>query len=134
MDKCKICNHFRNKYAICDYCNFEYCEDFKLYEDDWDILNLDDDLEWSHLQIQYRLKSNNIYCTFADIWTDDNLAYIFGCNENEEKIASVLNIHRESIYYDYEHSFVIINLFMEKCLRGYDIKKELDNRKRYVKS
>ena len=85
---------------------------------DWDILDLDEDGDWYHFQILERLNSQGVECLFADIWTDNNIAFLIGCNERDGKIADVLGIHRECVYNDFEHSFVILNLFQEKCLRN----------------
>ena len=115
--KCRICKKYNKDLDECLCCEFEFDEDTPLY-DDWDILELDDDYEWSHIQIMDRLKSEGIDCLFADIWTDDNMAFIVGCNERTHKIAGVLNIHEEVIYNDSEHSFIMLNLFQEKYIRG----------------
>ena len=86
-------------------------------------------MEWSHLQLQYRLQTKNIECLFADIWSDNNIAFIIGCKANSSRVANALNIHEEAIYDDFEHSFMIINLFMEKYLRGYDLKEHIREKK-----
>ena len=116
--KCDYCKHYMNKDSICKYCNFEYFEDFKLFDDDWDIFKLDDDIEWSHLQIMYRLKAYGIDCLFADIWGDKDMAFIVGCDSKTELIANVLNLDEECVYNDFEHGLIILNLFKEKYLRG----------------
>lgn len=116
--KCDYCKHYMNKSVVCKFCKFEYCEEFQVYDKDWDIFTLDDDIEWSHLQIMYRLNAFDIECLFADIWGNNNLAFIFGCNEKTNRIANVLNLHEECVYNDYEHNLIILNLFQEKYLRG----------------
>ena len=84
---------------------------------DWDILNIDEEEEWTHIQIRDRLNECNIDCYFADMWVDD-MAFLIGCNASDYQIAKALGIHRECIYNDFEHCFVILNLFQEKYLRG----------------
>lgn len=124
--KCNICKKYDFNTEQCSECTFEYDEDLYWNNDDeWDILNLDDDLEWGHLQLQYRLDSKDIQCLYTDMWTDNNLAYIIGCNERTYKIADALHVHEECIYNDSEKGWIIINLFMEKYLRGYDLEKEI---------
>lgn len=99
----------------CDYCNFEYLEWY--IKDDWDILSLNDDYEWSHLQIQYRLKAKGIDCLTADIWCDKNIAYIVGAKAHSDEVAKALGIHQECVYDDSEKGFMILNLFQEKFIR-----------------
>jgi hypothetical protein len=53
----------------------------------------------------------------VDIWFYD-IAFIIGCNESKDKIARALNMHKESVYVDDLHGFIILNLFQEKYLRG----------------
>lgn len=113
--KCGYCKNYINE--NCKYCDFEYFEDFNLLDDDWDILELDDDVEFTHKQIKYRLNSHNIPCFHVDVWNDD-MCYIIGCNAYTDDIANVLNIHHDCIYNDFEYDLVIINLFQEKYLRG----------------
>ena len=84
----------------------------------FDILNLDDDIEWSHIQLLKYLNENGIECVFADMWTDDNIAWLVGCNTNNRRLAKVLGVHEECIYNHMDQCFVIINLFQEKYLRG----------------
>ena len=117
--KCKICNKYNFNTDECSLCDFEFSKELYWNNDDeWDILNLDDDYEWSHLQIQYRLKSKNIDCLFADIWYDENIAYLIGAKANPDRIAEVLGIHKEVIYNDFDKGIMILNLFQEKYLRG----------------
>ena len=112
--KCEICNNYTN--GECKFCNFEYHRWY--HSDDWNILNLDDDYEWSHLQIQYRLKAKNIDCLSADIWWDNNLAYIIGAKAHKEAVADALGVNRECVYDNSEMGLMILNLFQEKFLRG----------------
>ena len=117
--RCELCKKYDFSKENCSICDFEFDE--KLYWNDdkeWDILNLDDDYEWGHLQIMYRLKSKNIECLNTDIWWDNNLAYIIGAKANVEKVAMALGVHQEVIYDAGEIPLLIINLFQEKYLRG----------------
>ena len=61
--------------------------------DEWNILHLDDNVEWSHHQIMYRLKSKNIECLAADIWWDNNLAYIIGAKARTERVKMELGVN-----------------------------------------
>lgn len=125
--KCDLCKHrelmdttdpFRLSDWKCSHCQFEYDEETLPYhKDDWDIFNLDDDFEWSHLQILHRLHVKGVPCITADIWTDNNIAILTGCNAFPSKIASALNIHEETVYVWNDTTMVVINLYMEKCLR-----------------
>ena len=65
-----------------------------------------------------QLNNYGIYCTFVDMFTDDNMAWIVGCNAEDYKIADALNISEKCIYNDVEHGVVFLNLFQEKYLRG----------------
>ena len=115
--KCEICTHFIN--GECKYCQFEYDEEYNPFRnDDWDILDLDDECEWSHLQIQYRLWAKGIECLMADIWYGNNLAYLIGVKASRRDVADALNIHEDVVYDAGEMPILIINLFQEKYLRG----------------
>ena len=118
MKHCEICNNYFEETDECKYCQYDPDESKLFRRDDWDIFKLDDDIEWSHIQVLKRLHSKDIDCTFVDIWTNDNIAILVGCNTNNFKIAQALQIHEEVIYNDFDHAFVIINLFQEKYLRG----------------
>ena len=118
MERCSYCSKFNYETKNCPYCEFEYEHQFRLESDDWDILDLDDELEWSHLQILYRLHSQGVECLFADIWFDNNMAYLIGCKSYKTELARVLNIHEDCIYEDFEHGLVFLNLFQEKYIRG----------------
>ena len=110
-------NHF---IPSCD--NTPRCEG---QEKEWDILKLDDEedfcAEWSHKKILKRLHNHGIDCFFVDIWGSDEIAFITGITGLQgvivPKVARVLGIHEECIYYDWEHDFMILNLFQEKILR-----------------
>ena len=91
----------------------------KMTSNKWDIFSLDDDEGWSHLQIQQRLAKEGIECIVADIWGNENMAYLVGCDtHNKLRIAMALNINEECVYVDDLHGLIIINLFQEKYLRG----------------
>lgn len=124
--KCDLCKHreyigstdpFRLSDWKCDYCKFEYDDTLPYHKDDWDIFSLDDDFEWSHLQILHRLHIKGVPCISADIWSDNNIAILIGCNAFSSKIASALNIHEDVVYAGNDNCFVVINLYMEKVLR-----------------
>lgn len=85
----------------------------------WNILTLDQNEEWAHIALLDRLHEKGIDCYFADMWGSDEVAFLIGCGvADDEKIANALNMHTEAIYHDWEHCFVILNLFQEKYLRG----------------
>lgn len=112
--KCKTCVSFDKDEDCCIFCK-GYNPDLK--HDDWDIFDLDEN-EWGHIQLRERLYEKGIDCLFCDLWTDDNMAYIIGVNADTGKVARALNIHEDSVYNDYEHGFIILNLFQEKYIRG----------------
>lgn len=85
---------------------------------DWDILSLDEKYDRTHIALVDRLHEKGIECYFADIWGCDEIAFLVSCKAHSDKIARALNIHKECIYNDFEHEFVILNLFQEKYLRG----------------
>lgn len=114
-EKCNYCNNYLINVDRCKFCHFEYDEFYT--RDDWDILDLDCDIEWSHLQILNRLHSKGLPCLFVDIWSDDNIAWLVGCNVYTSKLAEVLCMHEECIYNQTDQAFVILNLYQEKCIR-----------------
>ena len=120
MDKCRYCENYMDGLERCKYCHYEFCED-KYYQnlksDDWDIFNLDEN-EWEHLQILDRLYMKDIQCYQADIWWDNNMAYLLGCRASVGEVAKALNLHKEVVYNDGEQDFILLNLFQEKYLRG----------------
>ena len=118
FNKCEICKKYNFNEEICSLCDFSFDESLSWNNDDWDILKMDDDIEWGHLQIMYRLKSKNIDCLFADIWWDNNLAYILGAKASAKDVAQALGVHEEVVYDGGENPILIINLFQEKYLRG----------------
>lgn len=135
-NKCRMCVHYKYDPTVaysdtgfysCEYCNFEYDETLPYDNDDWDIFELDDDFEWSHLQILDRLDRKGVPCIAVDIWIDNNLAILTGCNAHQHKIASALNIHEDCIYIVGDTTMVVINLYMEKCIRhDEDAQYDLD--------
>lgn len=118
--RCKFCKNYDNVNDVCKFCDFKFNNDFDSYKsDDWDILDLtDEDNDWEHIQILDRLHLFGIDCYKTDFWFDNNMAYLLGVKASPEKIAKVLNMHRDAIYYDGESDFMILNLFQEKYLRG----------------
>ena len=117
--KCEFCNNFMTEIGTCKFCHFEYDETYNPYaKDGWDLLNLDEDDGWEHIQILDRLHYHNIDCLAADIWYDNSLAYLIGCQSNEDELARVLGIHKEVIYQDHLRGWFILNLFQEQYLRG----------------
>ena len=120
--KCNFCKNYMEGIDSCKFCHFEGDEFYM--RDDWDILNLDNEEEWTHIQILNRLHSKGLPCIFADIWANNNLAFLVGCNVFSNKLAEVLGVHEECIYNEHDQAFVIINLYQEKCLRKEEAIKE----------
>lgn len=113
-----------------DYFGRSYTQDFgdnflfflnplKGKEDNWDILKLDENMDnvWPHIALLNRLHDKNIDCFFADMWRQDEIAFLVGCNSNSTEIANALNMHKKAIYVDQDHCFVILNLYQEKMIR-----------------
>lgn len=117
MNKCRICKNFDYGSESCGNCDFIMVDEYDPTNDDWDILNLDPELDWEHFQIMGRLYSKNIECLSADISYDDNTAIIIGCTSHTSKVASALNIHQECIYEFNDGMLLVLNLYHEKCLR-----------------
>lgn len=113
--KCSFCANYLSELDRCKFCSFEYEERYS--GDDWDILELDDDIEWSHKQILNRLHSKGIDCISADIWFDNDCAFLLGCFAYTDKVARALNLHNESVYGNLDNGLVILNLYKEKQLR-----------------
>lgn len=117
--KCKYCVNYNVENNKCKNCQFEFNEEYEFFKkDDWDILSLKEKNGWEHVQIMDRLYLNDIECLFADIWWDNNIAILVGTTSRIEKIADILNVHKEVMYPLDEKGLVIINLFQEKYLRG----------------
>ena len=123
--KCHICDNYMSGIQKCKFCHFEWATEVPWTDDDdWDILDLDDEIEWSHLQIMYRLKAKGIECIRADIWFDNNLAIIIGANASNHEVAEALKIDDRCVYSD-GFGIIVINLYYEKAIRmGLD--KEID--------
>lgn len=96
-------------------------------KEEFDILKLDDESDfcdqWSHQKILSRLHNHGIDCFFVDMWGCNTIAFIVGIKSDVEDVARVLGIHKECIYYDFEHCFMILNLYQEKMLRENFSKK-----------
>lgn len=124
---CEICKNYNKEEKSCEYCKFDVDEDKLFVQDDWDILNINNDIEWGHIQILRRLHGNNIDCIYADIWMDNNIAYLIGCTEASYKIAGALGIHEEVIYNCLDSALIIINLYQEKDIRREKEKQDIVN-------
>ena len=124
-DKCTSCANWFQNLEQCKFCHYEFDnERYWCNDEKWDILELDDDVEWSHLQILYRLHSKGIECLSADIWFDSNMAFLIGVKASDERVARALGINKDSIYNDFEHGMMLLNLFKEKCYRKYSELRE----------
>ncbi|MBO5180145.1 MAG: hypothetical protein J6B87_07375 [Clostridia bacterium] len=117
IEKCRICEHYISEEQGCTKCDFEWAKSYTPCTENFDILSLNDDEEWAHLQVLDRLHYKKVDCLAADIWIDDNLCFLVGCNAQPDIISQALGINKECVYNDFEHCFVIINLFQEKYLR-----------------
>ena len=126
IEKCRVCENYLRGIDTCKYCSFEWAKEYPpTIDTPYDIFDIDDDIEWGHLQLLDRLHYKGIDCFMADIWFDNNLAILIGCNASSERIADALHISKECIYNHSDHSFVLLNLFMEKYYRGM-LDKEVD--------
>ena len=79
----------------------------------FNILNLNDDVEWSHIQLQNHLWDNNIQCLYCDMYTNDNLAILVGCNVLDYELSRVLGVHKDCIYRFDELGLIVLNLYQE---------------------
>ena len=119
MERCNYCTETTNDGSDCPHCQFKYDDSFFPYRsDDWDILDLDDDLEWGHLQILYRLHLHDIECLRADIFTNKGIGLLVGVKADKGKVARCLGLHEKCIYCEWEEPLMILNLFQEQYLRG----------------
>ena len=117
--KCNICSNYLQGIERCKFCSFEYDDSLPWTTDlDWDIFEIDDDVEWSFLQIMYRLKSRNIDVLQVINWFDDNVIILIGCNAYMDRIARALGVHVDCMVQDLDIGITVINLFKEKYLRG----------------
>lgn len=140
LDTCMFCSFIKSNNVDDDFqkgMKDRLGEDYKTYvesvmfkdipkcehqeKEEFDILKLDSESDfcdqWSHKKVLSRLHNNRIDCFFVDIWGCDEIAVIFGINSRAEDVARVLGIHKECIYHDWEHDYMILNLFQEKVLR-----------------
>lgn len=118
---CNYCENFYDGIDRCKYCHFEP-EDY-FVRDDWDILDLDLDYDWAHLQILYRLHAKDLPCLTTDLWGMD-VGILVGCSVYTWKIAEVLGMHEEAIYNDLDKGFIILNLYQEKHIREQELWEE----------
>ena len=120
MDKnrCHICENYLHGIERCKYCSFEYDDNLPWTNDvDWDIFEIDDDVEWSFLQIQYRLKSKGIDVLQVLNWGDDDSIVLTGVRAYPEKVAKALGVNTECIVSDSDVGIMVVNLFKEKVMR-----------------
>lgn len=130
----KTCVFYKKKYGclLCHYMDKDKAIDEveRIKEDvictyqekkKFDILTLDDESdwcdEWGHKKISQRLHNHGINHFLVDMWGCDEIAYILGINTDRRTVAEVLGLHIGCVYYDPEHSLMILNLFQEKILR-----------------
>ena len=118
--KCHICSNYLHGIERCKYCSFEFDDDLPWTNDrEWDIFEIDDDEEWSFLQIQYRLKSKGIDVLQVYNWyPDDNAMVLVGVRAYPDRVARALGVHQECIVSDLDVGIMVINLYMERHLRG----------------
>ena len=115
--KCHICENYLHGIGNCKFCHFEYDDSLPWTTDNFDIFSLDDDCEWSFLQIQYRLKSKGINVLQVLNWWGDNPIVLFGVTAHPSKVAKALGVNEDCIVSDLDIGIMIINLFKEKALR-----------------
>ena len=84
----------------------------------WDVLNLDEEAEWTYIQIQNRLHEKGIGVLLVLDWIDDNVIVLIGCKAGSDVVAEALGVHEDSIASDVEIGISVVNLFKEKYLRG----------------
>lgn len=118
IEKCRVCEHFISEQQGCSKCDFEWSTVYPpVLDDEWDILKLDDELEWSFLQIQDRLRFKSIDCLLVINWFDNNVVLLFGVRAFADRVADALGVHRECISEDTDYGIMVVNLFQEKYLR-----------------
>ena len=120
VKKCHICSNYNHIHEECSNCKFEYDDNLPWTNDDsWDIFKINDDEEWSHLQIMYRLKKFDIDVLQVYNWVpDDNSIVLVGVRAYPERVARALGVDMESIVSDLDAGIMVINLFKERYLRG----------------
>ena len=118
--KCHICDNYLHGLERCKYCSFEYRDDLPWTNDvEWDIFDIDDDVEWSFLQIQYRLKAKGVDVLQVINWCDGDAIVLIGVHAYPSKVAMALQVSEECISSDLDMGIMVVNLFKEKCLRTY---------------
>ena len=116
--KCHICSNYLQGIERCKYCSFEFDDGLPWTNDvDFDIMDIVDEVEWSFLQIQYRLKSKGIDVLQVLNWYDDNSIVLTGVRAYPEKVARALGVNQECIVSDSDVGIMVINLFKEKVMR-----------------
>lgn len=119
IEKCRVCKHYISEDQGCNKCEFDWSDEYPpVLDDEWDIFNIDDDVEWSFLQIQDRLKYNGIDCLQVLNWYDDNAIVLIGVKAYGDRVAKALGVHEECISEDLDIGIMVVNLFKEKWLRG----------------
>ena len=119
IEKCRVCKHYISEDQGCTKCEFDWSDEYPpVLDDEWDIFNVDDDVEWSFLQIQDRLKYKGIDCLQVLNWYDGNAIVLIGVKAYGERVAKALGVNRECISEDLEIGIMVVNLFKEKWLRG----------------
>ena len=121
--KCHICSNYLHGIERCKYCSFEYDDNLPWTNDtEFDIFSIDDDVEWSFLQIQYRLKSKGVDVLQVYNWyPDDNCIVLIGVRAYPDRVARALGVHRDCIVSDLDAGIMVVNLYMEKCLRECEL-------------
>lgn len=116
--KCHICSNYLHGLERCKYCEFEYDESLPWCDDtEWDIFDVDSEVEWSFLQIQYRLKSKGVDCLQVLDWWDNSVIVLIGVVAFPWKVARALGVHEECISSDSDIGIMVINLYKEKAMR-----------------
>ena len=112
--RCENCDNYLIELNRCKFCHFEKADNEPW---EWNILELDDSYGWSHLQILERLEQKGIECLSADIWFNNNMAYLVTHSATSKDIAKALNLHEEVVYENQNNGLIILNLYQEKILR-----------------
>ncbi|WP_458456506.1 hypothetical protein [Methanobrevibacter sp.] len=123
--KCSVCENYLRGIDTCKFCSFEWATSYNpCLDEEWDILNIDEEEEWRFKQIQDRLKYKGIDCLIVLDWFGDNIILLFGCNDHNARIARALDVHEECIVNDLEYGVVGINLYKEKMIRNREVLKD----------
>lgn len=119
INKCRVCENYLRGVDTCKFCHFEWALEYPPTDDyGWDVLDLDDDVEWSFLQIMDRLHYKGIDVLQVINWFDDNVIILIGVKDYADKVARALGVHEDCIVSDLDLGIMVINLFKEKWLRG----------------